>query len=165
MFFGRIHPDKGTKEAIDAARASGRALDLYGIVQDEGLSRPRDRAPRSAPTSATTVQSVGPTASARSAPRARFSTSSTSTNRFGLSVVEAMACGTPAIANRRGSMPELIEHGVTGFLVDTPEEALTAIERAGDLDRATVRRHAVERFGVDRMADEYLALYRRILAG
>ena len=75
-----------------------------------------------------------------------------------------MACGTPVIANRRGSMRELIDHNVTGFLVDTPAEALAAIDRAGDLDRAEVRRRAVERFGVERMADEYLALYRRILS-
>jgi glycosyltransferase involved in cell wall biosynthesis len=82
---------------------------------------------------------------------------------FGLSVIEAMACGTPVIATPRGSMPELIEHGVNGFLVNSPAEAVEAIERAGDLDRAQIRRIAAERFSVERMADEYLALYRRIL--
>lgn len=83
---------------------------------------------------------------------------------FGLSVVEAMACGTPVIANRRGSMAEIIEHGVTGFLVDDMHQASNAIERAGDIDRATVRQAVVDRFSIDRMADEYLSLYRRILA-
>ena len=84
---------------------------------------------------------------------------------FGLSVIEAMACGTPVIANRRGSMPELIDDGVTGFLVDTAGEALRAIEHAGDIDRARVRQAVADRFTVDRMADAYVALYRRILGG
>ena len=83
---------------------------------------------------------------------------------FGLSVIEAMACGTPVIANRRGSMPELIDDGVTGFLVDTHDEAVDAVRRIDTLDRATVRRITEERFSVDRMADAYLALYRSILS-
>ena len=82
---------------------------------------------------------------------------------FGLSVVEALACGTPVIAYRRGSMPELIDNGVTGFLVDTLDQAIAAIERIDEIDRATCRRAAVARFGVDRMADEYLALYERVV--
>jgi glycosyltransferase involved in cell wall biosynthesis len=84
---------------------------------------------------------------------------------FGLSVVEAMACGTPVIAYRRGSMPELIEHGVTGFLVDSFDEAVAAIGRLGEIDRAACRRAVEQRFTVDRMADDYLALYQRILGG
>jgi glycosyltransferase involved in cell wall biosynthesis len=83
---------------------------------------------------------------------------------FGLSVIEAMACGTPVIAYRRGSMPELIEHGVTGFLVDSFDEAVAAIGRLGTIDRRACRRAVERRFTVDRMAGEYLALYRRILA-
>jgi glycosyltransferase involved in cell wall biosynthesis len=59
-------------------------------------------------------------------------------------------------------MPELIDHGVTGFLVDSPAEAVTAIERAGDLDRAACRRAVATRFSVERMADAYLALYRQV---
>ena len=82
---------------------------------------------------------------------------------FGLSVIEAMACGTPVIANRRGSMPELIEEGVTGYLVDNVTEAVDAIERSGDLDRQIIRNRVAERFSVERMADEYISLYRRIL--
>ena len=82
---------------------------------------------------------------------------------FGLSVVEAMACGTPVIAYNRGSMPELIEHGVTGFLVDTLDEAVAAIERVGEIDRATCRARVAERFSVERMADDYIRLYQQLI--
>ena len=75
-----------------------------------------------------------------------------------------MACGTPVIATRRGSMPELIDHGITGFLVDSPAEADAAIARAGDLDRQAIRQRTAERFSVERMADAYVSLYRRILS-
>jgi len=82
---------------------------------------------------------------------------------FGLSVIEAMACGTPVIAYRRGSMPELIEDGVTGFLVDTFDEAVAAIGRLGEIDRRECRRAVEARFTVERMAEQYLQLYQRIL--
>src|SRR5439155_13831870 len=82
---------------------------------------------------------------------------------FGLSVVEAMSCGTPVIAFNRGSMPELIEHGVTGFLVDTLEEAVDAIRRIGEIDRASCRAAVKAGFTVDRMAERYLSLYRSLL--
>jgi glycosyltransferase involved in cell wall biosynthesis len=78
-------------------------------------------------------------------------------------VIEAMASGTPVIATRRGSMPELIEDGVTGFLVDSSEEAAAAVERVPEISRLAVRQSVIDRFTVDRMADEYIALYRRIL--
>ncbi|WP_235524032.1 glycosyltransferase, partial [Sphingomonas sp. Leaf33] len=74
-----------------------------------------------------------------------------------------MACGTPVIATRRGSMPELIDDGVTGFLVDDMDQAIAAIDRAADLDRARIRQAVVNRFSVERMADDYITLYRRIL--
>jgi glycosyltransferase involved in cell wall biosynthesis len=78
-------------------------------------------------------------------------------------VIEAMACGTPVIAYRRGSMPELIDHGATGFLVDNFDEAVAAIDRLGEIDRNACRRAVEQRFTVDRMADDYLALYERII--
>ncbi len=82
---------------------------------------------------------------------------------FGFSVVEAMACGTPVIATRRGSMAEIIRHGENGFLVDTPEEAVAAVDASRSLDRAAVRSAAAARFDVERMVDDYLAVYQRVV--
>lgn len=163
LFFGRIHPDKGAKEAIAVARGAGRALDLYGIVQDHGYHE-REVAAAHDGVTIRYHGAIGGEARIRALGSARALLHLINFDEpFGLSVIEAMASGTPVIATRRGSMPELIEDGVTGFLVDTPAEALAAIERIGDIDRAAVRRAVADRFTVDRMADAYIALYRRIL--
>ena len=84
---------------------------------------------------------------------------------FGFSVVEALASGTPVIAIKRGSMPELVNHGRTGFLVHDNDEATDAVALAGGLDRAAIRAEAIRRFGRERMVDRYLDAYRRILNG
>jgi len=165
LFFGRIHPDKGAGEAIRAARASGHRLVMCGLVQDHGYHE-REVAPFLDGERVDYRGVVGGEERLRLLGRARGLLHLIGFDEpFGLSVVEAMACGTPVIAYRRGSMPELIEHGVTGFLVDSFDEAVAAIGRLGEIDRAQCRRAVERRFCVDRMADEYLALYRRILAG
>jgi glycosyltransferase involved in cell wall biosynthesis len=163
LFFGRIHPDKGAAEAIAAARASGRPLHLYGIVQDAGYHE-REVAPAHDGHTISYHGAVGGEVRVRALGEARALLHLINFDEpFGLSVIEAMACGTPVIATRRGSMPELIEHGVTGFLVDDVAGAVAAIDRIGEIDRAAVRRAVIARFSVERMADDYIALYRRIL--
>lgn len=165
LFFGRIHPDKGAKEAIAAARAAGRRLDLYGIVQDEDYFA-HSVLPAVDGVAIRYHGAVGGDARVRALGSARALLHLINFDEpFGLSVIEAMACGTPVIATRRGSMTELIEDGVTGFLVDSPAEVQAAIDRVGDLDRAKVRAHVATHFSVDRMADAYIALYRRLLCG
>ncbi|AWV19070.1 glycosyl transferase family 1 [Methylobacterium sp. XJLW] len=83
---------------------------------------------------------------------------------FGLVMIEAMACGTPVVAWNRGSVPEIVEDGVTGFIVSSEAEAVAALARIGQLDRAAIRRRFEERFTAERMARDYLALYYRLRA-
>jgi glycosyltransferase involved in cell wall biosynthesis len=165
LFFGRIHPDKGAAEAIAAARGAGRRLIMAGIVQDQSYYD----------------ECVAPSLDGRcvlyrgplgGAERTTALGSSRALlhlinfdEPFGLSVVEALACGTPVIASNRGSMPELIDDGVTGFLVDGVDAAIDAIGRIDEIDRAACRAAVSARFTVDRMADQYLNLYRSLLGG
>ena len=164
LFFGRIHPDKGAAEAIRAAAATGHQLVMAGIVQDERYYQ-REVAPFIDGKRVDHVGMVGGDRRGQLLGNAKALLHLIKFDEpFGLSVVEAMACGTPVIAYRRGSMSELIDDGVTGFLVDDLAGAIAALGRIEEIDRATCRRLAVERFAVDRMADDYLALYRQIIA-
>jgi hypothetical protein len=82
---------------------------------------------------------------------------------FGLSVIESMACGTPVIAFNRGSMPELIENGKNGFMVNNVEATIEALTRIKEIDRAACRSHVEQHFTVDRMVNEYIGTYEMIL--
>jgi glycosyltransferase involved in cell wall biosynthesis len=164
-YFGRIHPDKGTVAAIDTAAQAGLPLLMAGIIQDADYFETKvaphiddDR-----------VRYLGPVrAEARSAflggARALLHLIDFD-EPFGLSVIEAMACGTPVVAFNRGSMPELIDDDVTGMLVTDVASAVLAVEKTASLDRARVRAIAIERFTVDRMVDQYLAVYEQAIAG
>jgi glycosyltransferase involved in cell wall biosynthesis len=163
LFFGRIHPDKGTVEAIDVAERAGMPLTIAGIIQDrdyfERLVGPRIDGER--------VRYVGPVGPDRrggllGGARALLHLVNFD-EPFGFSVVEAMACGTPVIASARGSMPEIVRDGENGFLVGSIDEAVAAVGASEGLDRTVVRASVEQRFDVNRMVDEYLALYRRIV--
>lgn len=163
LFFGRIHPDTGAAEAIAAARGAGRRLVMAGIIQDSGY-HDAQVAPALASESVVYLGAVGGSARTHALGSAKALLHLINFEEpFGLSVIEALACGTPVIASRRGSMPELIEHGVTGFLVDSVDEAVAAIARLSEIDRAACRAAVAARFTVDRMADRYLELYRSVL--
>jgi glycosyltransferase involved in cell wall biosynthesis len=165
LFFGRIHPDKGTAEAIEVAARVGMPLVIAGIVQDQAYFDARV-APHVDGERVRFVGAVGSDERAEVLGGAAALLHLIGFDEpFGLSVVEAMACGTPVIAFRRGSMPELIDEGRTGFLVDTTDEAVAAVGPAGGVDRQAIRSVAVARFGVDRMVDEYLAAYGKLLNG
>jgi glycosyltransferase involved in cell wall biosynthesis len=163
LFFGRIHPDKGTAEAIAVARLAGRPLVIAGIVQDERYFT-EEVAPH---LDGERVRFVGPVSAAD-----RSATLGAAhallhligfDEPFGFSVAEALACGTPVIAYDRGSMRELIDDGRTGFVVRDERAAADAVELVAGLDRSAIRDVAVERFHHDRMVDAYVDLYERIV--
>lgn len=161
--FGRIHPDKGTADAIEIARRADRRLVLCGIVQDAEYFRTQVE-PHVDGDRVRYLGSVGPEERADVLGSAAVLLHPIGFDEpFGLSVVEAMACGTPVIAYPRGSMREVIDHGITGLLVDDVASAAAAVDVAVRLDRAAIRDVAVRRFGAARMVDDYLAVYTRLL--
>jgi glycosyltransferase involved in cell wall biosynthesis len=163
LFFGRIHPDKGAAQAIEVARRAGLPLHIAGIVQDQAYFDAAV-APHLDDRNVRYLGPVGPDQRSELLGGAAALLHLIDFEEpFGLSVVEAMAAGTPVIASPRGSMPELVDEGITGFLVDSPDAAVAAVGRAAPLDRSAVRARAVARFGKDRMVDEYVAAYGRLL--
>lgn len=163
LFFGRFHPDKGAAVAIDAAAATGHRLAMAGLVQDARYWD-EEVQPRIDGDRVRYLGVVGGPDRARALGSAKALLHLIAFDEpFGLSVAEAICCGTPVIAYARGSMPELIEDGVTGFLVDSFDAAVDAIGRVGEIDRARCAAAARARFSVERMTDDYIALYKRIL--
>jgi glycosyltransferase involved in cell wall biosynthesis len=164
VFLGRIHPDKGTAAAIEVAKRAGVPITIAGIIQDREYFE-RFVEPHVDGDAVSYVGPVGPADRQRLLGGARALLHLIEFDEpFGLSVVEAMACGTPVVAHPRGSMREIIQPGVNGLLVGTTEEAVSAVADVGELDRVLVRDSVVDRFDVDRMVDDYLRLYRRVLA-
>ncbi len=163
LYFGRIHPEKGTAESIEIAKRSHRPLRIAGLIQDERYFE-EAIAPHIDGHQITYHGNVGPEerdellGGALALLHPIFFA-----EPFGLSVAEAMLTGTPVIAFRRGSMPELIAEGKSGYLVDTVAEAVARVAIVAQLDRAACHEYAHQHFSVDRMVDDYLSLYDRIL--
>ncbi len=163
VILGRISPDKGTAEAIDIARRAGRRLIICGIVQDAEYFRDRV-APHIDDDKVVCLGSVEPRQRAEVLGGAHALLHPIAfAEPFGLSVVESMACGTPVVAYRRGSMPEVVDEGVTGFLVDGSTAAVAAVEAVGELDRNRCHQVATARFSAERMVRDYLAVYEQVL--
>ena len=163
IFFGRIHHDKGVREAIEIARACNKKLILAGIIQDEDYYRQHIE-PYLDNDKTIYVGSVGPTERNQLLRKACALLHPINFNEpFGLSVIESMACGTPVIAFRRGSMPELIQNGKNGFMVETVDEAIKAVANIKDIDRSFCRRHVERHFTVDRMVEEYIKVYETVI--
>jgi glycosyltransferase involved in cell wall biosynthesis len=166
LFVGRVAEEKGIVEAIDVATQAGRQLLIAAKILDaaeaqlfETAVRPRLRPGR--------IEFLG---EVPAADRDQLFAGACATlmlgdwpEPFGLVAIESMAAGTPVIARRRGALPEIVEEGIDGFLVNDPVEAVTAVEVARYLDRNLVRQRAFARFSASRMVDDYLALYGRIL--
>jgi glycosyltransferase involved in cell wall biosynthesis len=163
VFFGRIHHDKGAKEAIEISQHCGMKLVMAGIIQDAEYYR-RYVEPHLDGIHVAYVGSVGPEKRNQLLGQARALLHPINfAEPFGLSVVEAMACGTPVIAFNKGSMPEIISSGVDGFLVENVEQAVAAVKRLGDIDRTRCRQAVEKRFTVERMAQKYARVYEGIL--
>jgi glycosyltransferase involved in cell wall biosynthesis len=163
--FGRIHPDKGTADAIEIAARAGRRLVLCGIVHDEVYFREHVE-PHIDGDRVTYLGSVGPEQRAEVLGGSAVLLHPVAfAEPFGLSVVESMMCGTPVVAYARGSMSEIVDEGSTGYLVADVEEATAAVDRAAALDRAACRQVAEQRFSAARMVDDYLRVYHEVLEG
>lgn len=162
LFFGRIHHDKGAKEAIQIAESFGKKLIMAGIIQDKryfdeeispylgkniiyaGSANPeqRDKLLGDAYALLHPINFAEP---------------------FGLSVIEAMACGTPVVAFNKGSMPELIKPGKNGFLVSNIKEAVEALKKIPKIDRKLCREIVEKKFAVDIMVENYIKVYQNVI--
>ena len=162
VFFGRIHPDKGVAEAIELARRVRRRLVIAGIIHDEEYFA-REIAPHIDDDRVRYVGSAGPEERDEILGNALALVHLVNfAEPFGLSMIEAMACGTPVIGRRRGSVPEVVEDGRTGFVVDDLAGAARAVEGVGALDRNAIRARCAERFSRDRMVTDYLNVYEAV---
>ena len=163
LFFGRIHPHKGVYEAIQVAQRVGIKLIIAGIIQDEDYYHSRVE-PYLDGDAIEYVGAVGPARRAEVLGGALALLHLISFDEpFGLSMVESLACGTPVIAFGRGSIPEIVKHGETGYIVADLEQAAEVVAEIRTLDRSACRKDAERRFSHSRMASDYVRVYRKIL--
>jgi len=162
VFLGRIHMDKGTHLAIEAAKRCGRDLLIAGIIQDQGyfdeLVRPH--------LNQSSIQYVGPVNPTQRNElfKQAYATLHLNTipERFGLVIAESMAAGVPVIAQDLGSCREVIKDQETGFLVNSVAEAVEAVGRIDEIDREKCRRRVEENFSIDSMVTGYEKVYEEI---
>ena len=163
LFYGRIHPEKGTAEAIDIAKRSGYPIKIAGLIQDQHYFS-EYIAPKVDDKSVTYLGNVGQEEGNRLLGGAKALLHPIFFDEpFGLSVAEAMMCGTPVIAFIRGSMQELIKDRRTGYLIHTLDEAVAAVKRVSEIVPNDCREHALEKFSMDTMVDSYVQVYEEII--
>lgn len=163
LYFGRIHPDKGTAESIQIAKKSKRKLIISGLIQDQEYFDQKVKP---------YINNEDIVYVGNSGPKERLKLLSMACallhpisfpEPFGLSVVEAMACGTPVVAFNLGSMPELIIHEKTGFLVSNTDEAVDAVSNIQSINRSKCTEWASSMFSRQKMVEGYLQVYKEIL--
>jgi glycosyltransferase involved in cell wall biosynthesis len=169
VFLGRLEPIKGVHLAIAIARAAGRRLVIAGNRVETGGAAgyfEREIAPH---LDGNTVKWIGPVDDAAKndllGSAAALLMPIQWEEPFGIVMAEALACGTPVIGLRRGSVPEVVRDGVNGFVRDTAEEAAAAVPLLAGLDRREVRRDCEARFGADAIVSAYEAVYREMIDG
>ncbi len=163
LFFGRIHPEKGTFEAIEIARKSKMKLIISGLIQDEKYFNEKIK-PQIDNEQIVYVGNSGPEQRDKLLGNAYALLHPISFEEpFGLSVAEAMMCGTPVVAFNRGSMPELINDGKTGFLTGSVNETVEILPQIKSLNRRYCRRWAESRFSLEKMIEGYVEVYTKIL--
>lgn len=163
LFFGRISHDKGAREAIEVARRTQLPLVMAGITPEKQYFA-KEIKPFLDGQQIRYVGNAGPAERDRLLGGALALLHLINFDEpFGLSPVEAMACGTPVVAIARGSMPEIIKDGATGFLVKTMDEAVSAVGRINTIERVVCRQHVADKFSVEKMVEGYLRVYREVL--
>ncbi len=163
LSFSRIHPDKGIAEAIAIAKKSKHRLIIAGIIQDERYFK--EQIEPQLNDQIKYIGSAGPEERNELLGNARALLHPINFDEpFGLSVAEAMLCGTPVIAFNRGSMPELIKHAETGYIVKNIDEAVEAVSALKEIDRGYCREWAESKFSSEKMASDYFELYKNILS-
>ena len=163
LFFGRIHPEKGVHEAIQVAQRVGMKLVIAGIIQDQAYFEKLVE-PYIDGTTVEYLGAIGPDRRPEVLGQALALLHLISFDEpFGLSLVESMACGTPVIAFGRGSMPEIIRHGETGYIVEDIKQAVEAVAAVRSIDRSACRDDVEQRFSDTRMAQDYVRAYQEVL--
>ena len=164
LYFGRIHHDKGTKEAVEIAKALNMRIIIAGIIQDQEYFNDHVK-PFLNEGEVEYVGSVGPEKRDELLGNAKLLLHPINFNEpFGLSIIEAMACGTPVVALNKGSMPELITNGENGFLVNNSDEAIERIKEIDNISRIKCRKVVEEKFSKESMAKKYIDVYKKILS-
>jgi glycosyltransferase involved in cell wall biosynthesis len=168
-FIGRISPDKRLDRAIEIAQRSGRKLKVAAKIYDEDRDYFHEKIEPLMQVSRSFVDFIGEVGGSE---KDEFLGSAAGLvfpidwpEPFGLVMIEALACGTPVIAWRNGSVPEVVEHGKTGFVVESIPEAVEAVRMLGSIDRSGCRDTFETRFDSTRMARDYVRVYERLIDG
>jgi glycosyltransferase involved in cell wall biosynthesis len=169
LFLGRMSPEKAPHLAIEVARRAGLPLVIAAKCNEEAEHRYAEEYVkpllRDTGTDAEWIGEADTATKKDLLARARCLLFPIQWDEpFGLVMIEAMACGTPVVALRAGSVPEVVDHGSTGYICDTLDDMVRAVHDVGTIDPAACRRHALAQFDVDRMVEGYELVYRRVLA-
>jgi glycosyltransferase involved in cell wall biosynthesis len=163
LFFGRIHPEKGTYESIQIAKRTGKKLIIAGLIQHQEYFKSKIK-PFINDDDIVYAGNSGPKERDKLLGEAYALLHPISFEEpFGLSVAESMLCGAPVIAFNKGAMPELILDGKTGFLVNSIDEAVHSVNNIRSINRKYCREYAASKFSRQKMVEGYLEVYKNIL--